>query len=426
MPQPGDARSLRVLRLCSVFEAPPAALAGRGASYDPVGGMQSHTACLTRALDARGVRQDVVTTRPPGSPRRQRVATRAVVHRLGLPLPWLRQLYGVPALRLLQRLASRADVLHAHLGEDLAVAPLALAAARRHGVPLVLTLHMSLRHTLAGGSPRARALRALGGRLEAFGVASADAVIALTPRLRHLLLDAGVPAERMQVVPSGVALGAADAPADGRPAVQPDPLAAIPRPRVVYVGRLTRQKGLRTLVDAAARLGTPGAQLVLVGDGGERRPLERSLRRHGLDGRAHLLGFRPHEEIPALLRSADVLVLPSLYEELGSVLLEGMQAGVPIVASRTGGIPYAVGAAGVLVPPGDAAALAAALDGVLADRRLARRLTALGRERVRRFDWERLADRVLDVYRTVAPQPATVEPPPLPLAPAPSREAAQP
>jgi glycosyltransferase involved in cell wall biosynthesis len=115
----------------------------------------------------------------------------------------------------------------------------------------------------------------------------------------------------------------------------------------------------------------------------------------------HFLGFRPHDEIPRLLAGADVLVLPSLYEELGSVLLEGLQAGVPIVASDAGGIPDALGDAGVLVPPRDPGALAAAIDRLLRDARLRAALSQRARTRARRYDWNLLADRVLDVYRAV-------------------------
>jgi len=75
-----------VLRLCSVFEPPDEALTGRGVRFDPVGGMQSHTGQLTRALDRRGVRQTVVTHRPPGAPRQQRIGEHAVIHRFGLPV----------------------------------------------------------------------------------------------------------------------------------------------------------------------------------------------------------------------------------------------------------------------------------------------------------------------------------------------------
>jgi glycogen synthase len=114
---------IRVLRLCSVFEPPPSALVGRGVKFDPIGGMQNHTAELTRALDRRGVVQTVLTTRPPTAPYFQRLGDHARVIRLGLPIRRFRQLYGPQAAIIVPILAARAYVVHVHLGEDLAVLP---------------------------------------------------------------------------------------------------------------------------------------------------------------------------------------------------------------------------------------------------------------------------------------------------------------
>ncbi len=387
---------MHVLRLCSVFEPPRSALSGRGVRFDPIGGMQNHTACLTRALDARGVTQDVVTTRPPGAPVVEHVGTGATVHRLGLPVRILRQCYAVPAARLVHRLAAHADVVHAHCGEDLAVVPIAATAARRHGVPLVLTVHLSLGHTLDRPGARTAVLRHLGARIERLGTDLADAVIVLTPRSARVMLDAGVDAERLHVIPSGVEQRLFDGADDG------DALAGVPHPRVVFVGRLAQQKGVTHLVDAAARLRTPGVSVTLVGDGPDRAALERQAAGLGVADRVRFLGFRAHDEVPAVLAATDVLVLPSVYEELGSVLLEGLQAGVPIVASDTGGIPDALGDAGVLVPPRDPDALADALDALLADPARRLRLSALARERAAGYDWNVLGERVLGVYRAAA------------------------
>jgi len=378
-----------VLRLCSVFEPSDAALRGRGRRFDPIGGMQSHTGQLTWALARLGVEQTVLTTRPPGT-HRVEVHSGVRVLRFGAPVPWARQGYALPVAREAWRLASGAALVHAHLGEDMAVLPVALAAARRAGIPLVVTVHCSVRHTYVASGLRGRMLATLGGAAEAVVLGRADRVIALTPRLAGALQASGVPAARVRVVPSGVVpeLFASEA---------PDPFPGVPGPRVLFVGRLHRQKGVGVLLEAAARMRCP-AQLLLVGDGPERMQLRRAARRLGLDGRVHMTGFVPHRAVPAAMRHADVLVLPSLYEELGSVLLEAMQAGIPVVASRTGGIPDAVGDAAALVPARDAAALAAAIDDVLTDRALAGRLVAAGRERARRFDWSALARDVLDVY----------------------------
>jgi len=387
---------IRVLRLCSVFEPPPSALIGRGVRFDPVGGMQNHTAELTRALDRRGVVQTVVTTRPPTAPYFQRLGDHARVIRLGLPVRRFRQLYGPQAAIVAPILAARADVIHVHLGEDLAVLPVGAAAARLHRLPLVLTVHTSLRHTLAVGDLRSAVLKALGGPIERWGENSAEAVLVITPRLRRLLLSDGVEENRVHLIPPGVNPSLFEGPFE-------DPFSDVGKPRVLFVGRLAPQKGVRALVAAAALIENPSAQVLLVGDGPERRALEREARRIGAGDRVRFLGFFSHDRLPAAMAHADVLVLPSVYEELGTVLLEAMYAGLPIVASKTGGIPDVVedGVSGLLVPPGDPEALARAIDRVLADRGLASWLSEEARERGKDYDWEVLAERVLRAYEDV-------------------------
>jgi glycosyltransferase involved in cell wall biosynthesis len=363
--------------------------------------MQNHTGQLTRALDSLGVRQTVVTTRPPGAAPRRRMGD-AQVLRVGMPVSVFRQGWAVPAARLARRHARAADVVHAHLGEDLAVLPIALQAARAADVPLVVTVHTSLRHTFSPASLKDRALKAVGGRIEQRICALADRVVVLTPRL------AGVIAcnpERVHVIPSGVTPAAF---VDGGP----DPFGETPHPRVLFVGRLARQKDPLTLVEAAARLRTPGAQVVLVGDGPLRGADEARIGRLGVGDRVHVAGFQAHKDVPAWLAHADVFAMPSAYEELGSALLEAMQAGLPIVASDTGGIPDAVGDAARLVPPGDPAALAEAIDALLADPQARSRLSARATERAERYDWASLAEAVLDVYAGAreALEPVTVPP----------------
>jgi glycogen synthase len=387
---------MRVLRLCSVFQPPPTALTGRGARFDPIGGMQTHTYELSRALDLLGIQQTIVTTRPPTAPREEALGTYGRVIRLGLPISRFRQLYSWPAARLVPKLAADTDMIHAHLGEDLAIVPLALRAARRHEQPLVLTIHTSVRHTLAVTSARSAVLKMLGGQLERRGERTAHAIIALVPRVAALIRADGI-ATPIHVVPSGVVPGRVE----DAPGPTHDPLERIPRPRVIFVGRLHPQKHVDVLVRAAARM--PSVSVVLVGDGPERPGLERLVSRLRLSRRVHLVGFVPHGQVAGLLGASDVLAMPSRYEELGTALLEGMQAGLPIVASATGGIPQVIehGRTGLLVPPGDPEALAAALMRILRDRTLAARLGAAASREAARYDWSQLARRVLGVYETV-------------------------
>jgi len=401
--------ALRVLRLCSVFEPPASALAGRGARFDPIGGMQEHTGSLTRALARRGVAQVVITARPPTAPWLERPDARTTVIRVALPVRRPRQLYAIPAAAVAPIAGAAADLVHVHLGEDLAILPLAALAARPRRLPVVITVHCSLSHTLSAVDPRTWLLRSLGGWLERRAEAGAAATIVYTRRLAQLLA-AGPGPPRVHVIRRGVDRTRFAEPGD-RFLPELDG-----RRRVVFLGRLVRAKGVRLLVQAAGRLRTPHVDVVLVGDGPERPALERLARRLGVGDRVHVTGFVPHRRVPAVLASADLLVLPSLYEELGTVLIEALQAGLPVVATRVGGIPEAVehGVTGLLVEPGDARRLAAAIDEVLSNPDLAHRLRAGARRRAPQHDVEAVADAVHELYRSLVPHPAPAPRRPLP------------
>ncbi|SNS20508.1 Glycosyltransferase involved in cell wall bisynthesis [Geodermatophilus saharensis] len=411
------AADLHVLRLCSVFEPPaarrparagalPGELDARAARFDPIGGMQNHTATLTRCLDARGVRQTVVTARLAGPAGTSSLGVAARVHRTGVPVPRLRQLWALSGLPAVLRAGSRApvDVVHAHQGEDLATLPLARLAARVHRCPLVVTVHCSVGHTLAGRGPKVRLLRALGGWIERSSLRRADAVVVLTGRTATALHDDGVPPDRVSVVPSGFDPALFAAPAA-------DVLPGVPRPRIGYVGRLAPQKSPGTLVRAFGRM-REQASLVVVGDGPDRALVERLAAESPAADRITLAGFVEHARVPAVLASLDVLVLPSAYEEMGSVLTEAMAAGLPVVASDVGGIPEVVrhGVTGLLVPPGDVDALAAALDRVTGDDVLRARLAAGARARSAEYGWPALSARVAAVYDRVLGTAADLEP----------------
>jgi glycogen(starch) synthase len=154
------------------------------------------------------------------------------------------------------------------------------------------------------------------------------------------------------------------------------------------------------------------AHLVVVGDGPLRSHVAGAVQRSPARERVTLTGFVAHTEVPRILAGLDLLALPSQYEEMGSVLVEAMATGVPVVASRVGGIPDVVrdGVTGVLVPPGDAAALAAALDELVADPARRQRMCVAAREQAEQYSWPGLAARVAALYarlgqrRGTAPQ----------------------
>jgi glycosyltransferase involved in cell wall biosynthesis len=174
---------------------------------------------------------------------------------------------------------------------------------------------------------------------------------------------------------------------------------AHPRPYVVAVGRLVRQKGFDVLIEAFARLRPTGVDLLLAGDGPERLALEEAGRRFGLAGRLHLLGARDPEAVASLYRGAVLAACPSRWEGLPVVCLEAMASGRAIVATTVDGIPDAVtdGETGLLVPPDDPVALAQALGRLLEDQTFRLRLGVAGqRVTAERFAWPRVASGYLD------------------------------
>ena len=386
---------MRVLRLCSVFE--PAALSGTSARYDAIGGMHNHTAELSRQLDRMGAVQLILTSRLDGPAGRTGFGRRGQVVRTGVDIRRARQGWALLAAPLALG-CGPVDVVHGHCGEDIAVLPLARLAAWRHRCPLVITVHASVRHTMRVTSARTAWLRLAGRPAERRALAAADMVIALTPAAAGLAGE-GIPASRIRVIPPGYDPDLFAAATDA-----PDPFPDLGRPRVGYVGRIAPQKDVGTLIAAFGRLSGP-ACLLIVGDGPGRRAAEAQARR--LAGPVRFTGFAPHARIPAILRHIDLLVLATRYEELPSVLIEGMAAGLPVIASRVGGIPALVedDVNGLLVPPGDAAALAAAISRVLAEPGTAARLAAAARQTAQRYTWPALARQVAAAYLQVTGKP---------------------
>lgn len=221
-------------------------------------------------------------------------------------------------------------------------------------------------------------------------------LVAITPAMRDDLLRRGADATRVHLIPTFARLEEAEP-------VDRASLATPPEAKVVLcLARLHPKKGLDTLLAAMAEV--PGAVLWLAGEGELRRALEAQARRLGVAERVRFLGWR--EDKGALLRAADVLVVPSRYEPFGTVVIEGWQAGVPVVAARADGPAATIrdGETGLLVPVDDAPALAAAIRRVLSDRMLALSLAlAAKEEEAERFSrpavlaaWRALIDRVAE------------------------------
>jgi glycosyltransferase involved in cell wall biosynthesis len=252
--------------------------------------------------------------------------------------------------------------------------------------PLLFNLHGA--HVAPLADPQT-----LGGQV----LRSADWIVACSrATLDHLVELAPDIRPRASVVYNGLPVPAqrVDAPPAGPP-------------RLACLGRLHTEKGFDVALAAAERLLThwPELEVVIAGDGPARGELEALARSGSLAGRVSFPGWVPPDAVPPLLASATVVLVPSIHEGFGLVALEAALAARPVVASRVEGIPEVVidGETGLLVPPGDAHALAAAIDSLLESPERARALGARARENaIERFGIDRCVDGYVSVYERIA------------------------
>lgn len=234
-------------------------------------------------------------------------------------------------------------------------------------------------------------------------IANAGAVMAFTSDLY------GLPAERITVIPNGVDLRPFDAAAADRERRREAVRSrlGLARDAVVAgaVGRLSPEKNFPLLVEAARRVrresGTP-VHVVVAGDGPERDRLAASIRRSGLGGTVTLAGAS--DDVPTLMTCFDLFAQTSETEGLPNAVMEAMAASLPVAATRVGGTAELVddGASGLLVPPGDAEAMAGAIDRLARDPSMRARLGRRGRERIEAdFTVERMVDRTVALYDRV-------------------------
>lgn len=299
----------------------------------------------------------------------------------------------VALLRLVRR--ERIDVVHAHW-----VIPQGLLAALAR--PLIKRTVITSAH---GGDVFAMT-KGIRRRLLRFAASRADACTAVSTVLGDELLR--VTGVEPMIIPMGVDPSAFSEAEDKR---DDDRAPNRPASKVLFVGRLVQKKGVRYLIEAMSLVcsTTPHAQLLIIGDGPERSELEVLAAQSGLGRNVVFQGAVPNGDLPAYYRAADVLVAPSVASSEGDteglpvVLMEAAASGIPMVASRIGGIPDLVQheRTGLLVEPADPEAIASAITRLLSDEGLRQSLAANARRVVlERYSWDDVVDRFDALFRS--------------------------
>ncbi len=363
-----------------------------------VGGAERLVEVAAHVLTPRGVELSVLSLREP-SPSPVADALEA----LGVDIVWLpshrkRSFLDGERLRRVRGAlrAGNYDVVQTHLLYANVVGAL---AAHDAGIPVVATLHQTARLERTFERERelveSLVLRRRATRIIAVGTSVAEAN---RRRFGRVPID---------IVPNPVSEPDLVA-ADVRQAARAELLGDHTGPLVLSVGRVERVKGFDDMITAFRTVASqqPQAVLAIAGDGSLREGLELQARRAGLEGRVRLLGER--SDVPTLLAASDLFVMSSHSEGLPFALLEAMAAGLPIVATRVGDIPRALGTAGALVPPGEPAELAAAMTRALvsSDWRVEQSAKLSMRARSE-YSEERWAADMMRVYLTATEQRAT-------------------
>ena len=294
----------------------------------------------------------------------------------------LRDLRAIARLRRLLH-AWRPDVVHAHGLRAGALTAIAVAFIR----PTVHDVKPALIVTVHNAPPAGGRTSAIYRVLELIVARNADSVLCVSADLEDRMRASGARWVGRAVVPAPLASPGPDVSAETRAAIRAEFGAAPGQAIVLAVGRLAAQKGFGLLLDAAARWDDiqPRPLLVVAGEGQLAAELESRAASLGLPVR--FVGHR--SDVPALLAAADVFVLPSVWEGQALILQEALRAGAPIVATRVGGNADLAGEdAAILVPPGDARALAEAVRAVLGDPEVAARLRQAAADRARALPGE--------------------------------------
>jgi D-inositol-3-phosphate glycosyltransferase len=411
---PARLESATRLAVLSVHTCPLAALGGK-----ETGGMNVYVRELSRALGRLGFAVDVFTrSQDPGIPEVVALGPGArVVHvPAGPARPIARAAVaehlpefaaGVEAFRA--REGVRYDLVHSHYW----LSGLAgLDLRRRWDTPLVHMFHTlgAIKNAVAGDSGDTEPAERLEAEVRI--AAAADRIVAsnLVERaglVWHLQAD---PA-RVAVIPCGVDVELFRP----RPAAPARVRLGLDAEHVLlFVGRLTPIKGLETLLRALAVLRSDGlasARLTLLvvggtkGDPGDSVHLRRLAQDLGVASWVDFRGPQPQDSLPDYYAAADLCLMPSRYESFGMVALEAMASGVPVIASRAGGLTVTVqdGITGRLVPEGDVAALAHAVKSLLADDAPRRALGVRAVGWARRFTWPAVGRSVAELYAELLP-----------------------
>jgi glycogen(starch) synthase len=376
--------------------------------YPPrvVGGIARHCEGLAKALVQQNHQVHLFTLDFPGSPNYEEVDGVKIYRastELGHPnfLTWV-LLFNHFLTKTIADVTSKVDfdVMHVH---DWLAAFSGISFKHYLKKPMVLTVH-STEFGRAQGlhSPDSFSINGI----EWWAMYEADRVIVCSQSMKYEICDHfNLPWDKVDVIPNAIDATKYQISVDSG-AVRQRYGVGWGEKLILCVGRLVPQKGIEYFIRAIPAIAKryPEAKFVIVGEGWSRDILEAEARGTGQNSKIHFTGFASDREVINLMSSADVLVVPSIYEPFGIVALEGMATGVPVVASKVGGLSEVIehDRTGIFVYPKNPDSIAWGIDHILSDPDHAKWLTENAKEKLHNaYSWEAVAMKTVEVYRKV-------------------------
>jgi glycogen(starch) synthase len=371
-----------------------------------VGGIARHCEGLAKALVKQNHEVHLFTLDFPGSPNYEEMDGVKVYRastELGHPnfLTWVLLFNHFLTKRMADVIHQvDFDVMHVH---DWLAAFSGISFKHYMKKPMVLTVHSTEVGRAQGlHSPDSFSINGI----EWWSMYEADRVIVCSQSMKDEICGHfNLPQDKVDVIPNAIDATKYQTSVD-RGAVRQRYGVGYGEKLILCVGRLVPQKGVEYFIRAIPSIARryPEAKFIIVGEGWSRDILEAEARASGQNRKIQFTGFASDQEVIDLMTSADVLVVPSIYEPFGIVALEGMATGVPVVASKVGGLAEVIDhdQTGIFVYPKNPESIAWGIDRVLSDPDHARWLTENAKEKLHKaYSWEAVAMKTVNVYRKV-------------------------
>ena len=411
---------MKILRLTPHFYYTPDVVKEWVVRLDQMGGMQTQIYRQAIALSKKGIKQLVLPITMPKAPKVWKINSRLIIKKGNVPmLPIKSAIRGTVGLNfywglgvILQIIKSgksykKFDIIHAHCSGVAAPLIVGYIAKVLLNKPLVYTVHCCRISTYHPMSKFDAKINKWVVAAEKFCLEHSDYTITLTERTKSIIQsNYDIPDGTIVVIPDVIE------PTEFTKNITSKNIETFRdkynlnngKKNIVFVGRIAYEKGCKVLLEAFSKLNRTDCNLIFYGDGNEREMLEREIRELGLQDRCCITGYLPNTDISLAIKTADLMVMPSLHEEFGGLILEIAAVGKAVIGSNIGGIPTLIedGKSGLLFECGNSDELCTKINSIIDDDILLDKYgEQLKKNILKTYSFDENIDKMIQLYRNM-------------------------